>query len=1082
MIDWTKLRTKFGLKKAFEKFEELALLYVQDVYSQYTWIKTSVTGDGNRDVQLSPKEELGYDIWAEAKYRNSSKKEISELRALERKDLDSTVLSGLIHGQVKMIIFISNARLPTTVMDRAMLGARIRGIKVTAALSKQLEAWLIQNTDKYQKIFEEELIFKTYIDKQYAVESISIYDPISTDFNPLNKKKSFLVNEFGVLNVIINSSEDTKGSILYQHDLPFEFVEKSGYENPNEFTISQGVSNMVFLVKMKEIHNGKINVSVRIADTDFFRQTNNIHIKKDNIIHLAYSRQLEIIYNIERVIENSNPFENGLIVTLYAESSMGKSFVLRSIYNDLNMKYDMALIGFDSNKNNLSNYSLLCKSVLFLNFGNVFWDYDFNNRNSVELFKEKVKESYSGNVFKIEDLLQIIDGCYDANIAASIIKKFMNQRKPFSMFEGNRNKTPKVLLIDDFQYLDKTQAKFAKTLIKQLKKDNNSVFVIISSTKDKFFDKSLEKYFLEITPNNFILEGLSTADKEQTMQCIYNLPKEKCVAAKYILPNSPLLACEVIRTISEKINQTVKDPLEIIFAYSKSIDEMQIIRNKFSEFKEQYYLLDIVYRFKKGILLSNLNKYFNNSSKTKCDIKILFSNKLVKIEENYIFPYHDFYTNAYKRLRNKKFNNTNVGKFLRYLLNCETDIDKNHIISMLLRCGEQYQNAYETEVQKLILKYVQETQFGVAIYFCEFYYEQIKKMNRKHLSHNQAYYLYLYADCLVHCGKQGQALKMLEDIYQEAPSDSLPKYEAGASVLTQVFWRLRPSTMISDSLYIQSGLERMNLKQLSDVDLLRVEKAYDSCFNRRMMAYFLKDDFDNARKTYLDRLKIIVDASTSMIEFYSKSATLIMDYARSIVIYNPAEAYRLMKLSLKYFECDKEKHYRRILICNIDGEVFSNIYKNTFNATTFNVYSQKLFEGQFYSEYFKSVLKKSICSLIHYSITNKDIDCFSSECQIIRDVDSDISKALLETELIPLERDKLLLSYIKSFISLCNNDIGQAKEILENSLETTSKLGDSYQLCLKHNLENLSTITHIKWYSPNENPSPSDYLVDCRFW
>lgn len=1082
MIDWTKLRTKFGLEIAAQKFEELAFMYVQDVYSQYTWIKTVEKGDGNRDVQLSPTDSLDYDIWAEAKYRNSSKKKLSELRALERKDLDSTILSGLIHGRVKMIIFISNAKLPNSVMDRAMLGATIRGIKVTAALSQQLENWLIDHPKEYKDLFGEELIYKSDKSKHYDVESANIYDPISADFNPLYKKKDFSINEFAILNIIINSSEKTIGSIQYQDYLPFEFIEKSEYENPNHFIVNKGISNIVFLVKMKGIQNGRINVTVRIDDADFFVQTNSIHIKKDNIIHLAYSSQLEIIHNIEKAVVNSNSFENGLIVTLYAESSMGKSFVLRNIYNDLNMNYDMTLIGFDSNRNNLANYSLLCKSVLFLNFGNVFWDYDFSSKDSVELFKSKVKESYSGSVFKLEIMLQIIDGCYDSNIAASTIKNLMSQRKAFSLFEGNRSKMPKVLLVDDFQYLDQTQSKFAKALIEQLKKDNNSVFMIISSTKDKFYDSSLEKYFLEVTPNSFMLEGLSTTDKEQTIQSMYNLPIEKCVAAKYILPNSPLLAIEVIRTISQKINQKVTDPLEIIFAYSKSIDETQIIRNKFSQFKNQYYLLDIIYRFKKGITLNDLRKYYKDSFKFKSDITTLFSNKFVRIEGDYIFPYHDFYTNAYIRLRGKNFNNANVGKFLKHLLTCKTDIDKNHIISMLLRCGSKYQNAYEKEVQKLILKYVHETQFGVAIYFCEFYYEQIQKMNRNYLSHDQAYYLYLYADCLVHCGKQGQALNMLEDIYQEAPDDSLPKYEAGASVLTQFFWRLRPSTMVSNSLYIQSGLERINREQLSNVDLLRVEKAYDSCFNRRMMAYFLNDNFCEARKTYLERLKIIADTSLNLIEFRSKAATLIMDYARSIVIYNQAEAYRLLQLSLRYFESDKDKHYRRILICNVDCEVFSNIHKGIYNAERFNKYSHKLLEGQFYSEYFKSILKKSICSLIDYSNAHNDINCFLPECQIIKDVDSAISKTLVETELIPLERDKLLLAYIKSFIAICNNEIGQAKEMLENCIKMTNELGESYRLCLKHNLKNLSTITHIKWYSPNESYSLTDYLVDCRFW
>lgn len=195
MINWTLLRKKFGLNKASEKFEELALYYVQDVYPNYNWEPTPPKGDGNRDIQIKSSDNNEYDVWAEAKYRNSQEKDINSKRSLERKDIDSTILSGLIYGRVRLIIFISNARLPNTVMNRAILGARIRGIEVTAALAEQLENWLIEHPNIYKIIFDEELmVSKERTDSPViSFKSAMFYDPVSTDFLPLNKKKNSLL-------------------------------------------------------------------------------------------------------------------------------------------------------------------------------------------------------------------------------------------------------------------------------------------------------------------------------------------------------------------------------------------------------------------------------------------------------------------------------------------------------------------------------------------------------------------------------------------------------------------------------------------------------------------------------------------------------------------------------------------------------------------------------------------------------------------------------------------------------------------------------------------------------------------------
>ena len=89
MINWKLLYDKFGRLNAAKKFEDLALDYVCDVYNEYTWKPTQRTRDGNRDFHNLEEDLLK--IWGEAKYKKDS-------ISLTRKDLDPTILSGLIDG------------------------------------------------------------------------------------------------------------------------------------------------------------------------------------------------------------------------------------------------------------------------------------------------------------------------------------------------------------------------------------------------------------------------------------------------------------------------------------------------------------------------------------------------------------------------------------------------------------------------------------------------------------------------------------------------------------------------------------------------------------------------------------------------------------------------------------------------------------------------------------------------------------------------------------------------------------------------------------------------------------------------
>ena len=113
MINWKLLYDKFGRLNAAKKFEDLALDYVCDVYNEYTWKPTQRTRDGNRDFHNLEEDLLK--IWGEAKYKKDS-------ISLTRKDLDPTILSGLIDGHVELSVPLQiNRLLYILILVKAMI-------------------------------------------------------------------------------------------------------------------------------------------------------------------------------------------------------------------------------------------------------------------------------------------------------------------------------------------------------------------------------------------------------------------------------------------------------------------------------------------------------------------------------------------------------------------------------------------------------------------------------------------------------------------------------------------------------------------------------------------------------------------------------------------------------------------------------------------------------------------------------------------------------------------------------------------------------------------------------------------------
>lgn len=1084
MIDWTLLRRKFGQQKAADKFEKLAFRYVEDVYPDFNWLPTPRQGDGNRDARVALDGE--YEIWEEAKYRNGVQGPTHKRdRSLERKDIDSTILSGLIHGKVRLIIFVSNAEMPDTVMSRAMLGARIRGIEVTCALSSQLENWLRRHKSVYEAIFESQFPAESTSPVVWDFQTAIFYDLLSTDFAPLQQKKNFYIGELCMLELVVYTSETAVASFK-PIDVPFRILEHPDFNRTYSIDLSAGMSSLVFLVQMERPHTGGINLCLEIDGKPFYRVSNQVVILRESRFRISYGQQLEIIHQVRQKFLQPMPFQQGMMVTLCAGSSMGKSFILRQLVQEFSLKYDISIIEFDSNEHSLVNYSLLCKIVLFLFYGNIFWDMVSNQPAEIKSFKLKILKANTKELFDNNVLSQFIDGCFDPSIASSVIQAIIRRikRESIPIVGGRRSKLSRILLLDDFQYLYGPQETFMKLLLDQVSRYHNSNILVISATKGKFKSEAFETYFHSLTPNRFTLNGLTRTDKSETLRTVFQIPQSGLDAvADHILPSSPLLAGEILRSISSHLDGD-SDPISVILAYTGQVDNLQLLQNKFIGFEKQFYLLDIIYKFKKGILLSLIKNYpaFAKIQIQK-DVKLLLGQNLISIHNGIVTPYHEYYISAYQQMRGEKSYCYEVGLFLEYLL-VESSrlktIDVNQLLAMLLRCGSHHAKAYRKQVKKCMLEYIHETQFGAALQFCEYYYDQIAPIGNRELTHEESYFLYLYADCLVHCDHLGRAHEKLQEVYRYAKTDSLEKYEAGASLLNQLFWEICPAKVIADSFLVQQGIEQLPKALLRGENKRRMKRSYNNCFNRRMVAYLLTDEVVAAREVYLNQLKSYIENGHKT--FRSESATIIMDYARGLSFFQPEESYRLIQVALKFFKSDAKQHYRRILLCEIDAEVLKMVVSNKYAPQTLLRLEEQLLKSGFLSEYFKAVMKRAACKLIACAALGNEGVQFSPDAQVFRDIEDDLQTSLLATQLRPKNRELLLMNYIKAFIAVRRGKIELAKELLNTCSSILAAAGRSYQEALVHNLAHLEEIKTIAWYTSQSKSYDNVFFIDCRFW
>lgn len=1072
MIDWQLLYYKYGQKKSGEKFEDIALEYVRDTYSEYTWEPTGRTRDGNRDFHNL--EDTLLNIWGEAKYKKNS-------NSLTRKDLDPTILSGLIDGTVSLIVFITNGNIPDSLITRMTLGANMKGIKISFVTGKQLSDWLLLNSDILNQYFDKE-VKDINLDNEQLIEfkKISFFEPISLDFHPNYNKVHMNVDDVFILNCVIYNSQVCTCNINLEEGAPLSFINSQNYENPNSFELKPGLNAVSFLIKAMHEYNNAVRIELQCDKNSYHCVSPKIVIKQNKQLNIYYFEQVNSLRKIKLIIDNFDSTFGSYAFFIHGHSGMGKSYILNSLSLDYCLDHDLSLVTFESNQQSNINYLLLCRIIIFLQYGNIFWDH---NKENIKKFC--LEFTILNTKMDVNIMNNLLNGCFDTNIAKTTIEYLAQLGPDFPIFiSSKKHKNFRILLLDDIHNLTPPQGLLLEHLVNQQLNSSNNNILVLSGRKNEFIHPSLEKKLVENISNYYELDALTEKDIEGTT--LQNFKMKERLAKPIIkqLSSNLLLLNEILSTI--KYTYTITHNIEIdndqfIEWYINIYSNGLVFQEKFFSLKAQYYLLDILYFFKKGISVNLLSSYPQFDKKIlEKDIDILINCHCVKrIGKKIITPFHDYMIESYKHLRKGKEFNQSTGDFLVFLLNSgNKELDINYLLVIISKCGRKYFNNYKNTILDLMMKYIHQSEYGAATIFAELFYNMIS--SKKKITKKEKYYLYLYVDCLVHCDNKYRAKKLLHDIVDKEEFTNFEKYEAAVSLLNQRFWNVDIKGIVEDSKMHQTALENMFMDNLDSEMLQRFKKTYESCFNRRMVTLMLLENYDEARKTYAEGLIALKDfCNIYNLNYHSEIATIIMDYARGNMAHAPKTSYLLFLHALDFFTERKIDYIRRFIICQIDLILCGNLLNKKTDYQKFNSLVNKLKQHNFLLEYIKGTLKIYACRIVDYNRINKN--SFVTDF-FIDEFFNQIEKIKIENSIILQGRELYLYNYLAGYFYIVQNRYAEARACILNNLDYINKAGNTYKIPLNHNLTNLETIRNVEWFQEDKTYEITDYLIDSRFW
>lgn len=931
MFDWGNMTSN--------QFEELALSYARFKYSEYSWEPTKEKSDDNHDFFYIEIDTNNYEWegWGEAKHSANIRKLMS------REKWDQTIISGFLAKNVRHLMFVTNAQIPIKYILRAECLKAPPYEKFEYINNNVLEDWLYHYPEYIPKSLQskKDLPVMAIVQKKFSIQFF-IIDFFSVSASCLHNVSEIKANKDYLLIAIINSSYCAKLSISFR---PSNLISIFPYGNETIFSVNApiGITCIKSIIRFTECE--KINLKIIAFD----ERTGEKHShSKRYIIYnnfcpvVLHNNQVKISEQLTDKIKNTE--SSNRLYALYAPKGAGKTYLLNTILKEHDLYNQIIFLPFTEDVDVCAQN--ICSLFLCVNFGVNFdkkdyWDnickiYNNIPDNRKTLLLPELKEIYDGAQK---------NSSADSLLAVRYIKKHFTETG-ISLLETGIQKYI-VIIIDDVHKIPKDYEELFTSFIDEFCNNDSYGTIIMSGRRCEFNSKKIYSAINEKANFVFNLNAPKISERKQSLS--YNFPfiknidyfsgvLEKC--------NSTMLLCILLRKIKQLTDLEGTSELLLQIKIRKLYNEIcsnsnSIDIDEFLFYSTDFDIIFPIYAYKSGLHICFFECF--NSQVTERIYKLIDAG-IIDIQDEYLIPSHDVYQNVFERLckspKYDSFKDKTAELFYQQINSVY--IDKYKTLYVLLGFGEKYKHKFLEESKELLTLYYQNTEYGKIALLCEKIVSiQYPNIESSPWNKDKLWLMYLYADCLDHCGSLQKSKEYFELVYENGlmviEDNSIDYIWDAKAQLFNIQYYLLETKGLTDA--IDSFLLQ-NRYKIESEHTIQFETAYLNSLNRRMMVSFLldrKDDVIHFSSKYYDLSRKL--NNNNHIAYY------FIDYARGIYNTNPNKALKYMNKAVellkklpsekrRLMDAESEIHYLEFIVLeksiNLLEDVSEQIHQNGY--------------------------------------------------------------------------------------------------------------------------------------------------------
>lgn len=1030
------------------EFEKLALDYARYKYEDYNWQPTKAKGDDNHDFYYIENDEFDqeWEGWGEAKHSNNIDKIMS------REKWDQTIISGQLANNVKHLMFVTNARIPINYVLRAECLKVPPYEKFEYINNSILENWMFHNPQYIPKKLRDTF---DYIPEKIVPKlrvKFYIIDYFSEKRNILNSPKILYANKNYLLFLLIETNYKTKIKIKLS---PIHLAEIIPYDifTFDDIDVEIGLSCLKCIIRFQKTGEQTLILDTLDEYSQVNKQTKQTFVINDNFEPtLVFDQQINLLEELLNKL--SKPNCNNQLFTLYAPKGVGKTYLLKLLYKEYKLYNQLSFSSFSYNESDCAK--IICSIFLIANFGIDYFE---------EEYWKKITELYSNfseekKKLSVQDLQNIYNGATLEDTTASIlgyeiVKKHI-LKNGFTIFYMGFKKYI-TFIFDDIHKLPEEQGKILAIFIKEFCTLSSNSKILLATRKYEIKNKILEENINTYSNTPYYLSAPTITEKITSLQ--NNFPFISNVTYYFSIVkkcHSTMLFCILLKKIAQFVSQIGEKEadlqIKISEIYNQSIqDDVTIDFQEFHFYQKDFPIIFLVYAYGTKINL----EFFKEIGLLEKIYKLIHVG-IFQEQGNYISAAHDVYVDVFNKIKVSDLYKAEKEDAANILYNHLENkyIDKVRALSVLLLLNPQYDNRCLEESVEIIKKYYESTEYGKMNFLCE---QVIQKkypiINNNIWNYEKLWLLYLYADCLDHCGSLQKSITYFElicdngfPIMEDDTLDFL--WDAKAQIFHLKFALFKTKGLSQEiNIFLKNTYYKIVMKHTS-----KLEAAYLNALNRRMVLALLLDDYQNS--------KIIAKSYWNLsngLKNKSHIAYCFIDYARGIYHCNPHMALTLMQEAYERFS--KIDYEKRRLIDSESEIYFLKCLLENDTMEKLDTCSKRILDNGYKNMYLHTVLKRSALRL------------YRGEILIAQNLLQKITD-LIELEQFP--RVQLLFCNLMSAIHFVQKDYTTMKRYIQIQNALAQTIGDSYK--------NSCDWENVKYIDFNFHEGQNYFPIETRLW